>query len=359
MEIQRRSRRRGLLATAIGACLLVPVIAVTAASPATANPGASGAAPGNASRLGPDLRHTGKAPGGYEVTFRYYAPHAARVQIKGEWYFEDPGALPSLASTPGHPVQTPGILPSHWKPGDVPMQSPNSTAPNFPVTDMRQIGDSGVWTYTTPLPSGVFSYGFFVNCKTSDQSGCSEVPDPANPAWTVRQGAKAASPTNSSQVYVPSDSRFGSINLWWQGPARVKGKLAHITYRSPGHVTPANKNYLVVYTPPGYNPHRAKPYPVLYLQHGGGGNELDWSTQGDVGNILDNLIDTGEIQPALVVMPVNQGYVDAPNYGNFDKDLIKTIIPYIQSHYHVSRSASGRAFSGLSEGGAITNSLML
>jgi enterochelin esterase-like enzyme len=359
MEIPRRSRRRGLIAATIGACLLVPAIAVTAASPATANAGAGSAAPANASGLGPEVRHTGEAPTGYEVTFRYYAPNATRVQITGEWYFEDPSALPQLAATPGHPVRTQGILPAQWKPGDVPIQYPSSLGGNFPVFDMRQAGDSGVWTYTTPLPSGVFSYGFLVNCTTSDQSGCSQLPDPANPAWSIIQGVKVTSTVDSSEVYVPSDPKFGTMDLSWQGPALVKGELTHITYDSPGHVTPANRNYLVVYTPPGYDPNRATPYPVVYLQHGGGGNEMDWSTQGDAANILDNLINAGEIQPLLAVIPVNEGYVDAPNYGNFDNDLINTIIPYIQSHYNASRSASGRAFTGLSEGGAITNSLML
>jgi hypothetical protein len=54
------------------------------------------------------------------VTFRLKAPKATRVQIKGEWSFENPSKLPQLASTPGHPVQTPGLLPNQWQPGDAP-----------------------------------------------------------------------------------------------------------------------------------------------------------------------------------------------------------------------------------------------
>ena len=97
---------------------------------------------------------------------------------------------------------------------------------------------------------------------------------------------------NNSQVFVPSDPAFNSIDYSWQAPAKVQGKLAHETYPSPGHVSPANQNYLVVYTPPHYDPARAKPYPTLYLSHGGGENEMGWSTQGVVNNILDNLINT-------------------------------------------------------------------
>jgi hypothetical protein len=42
----------------------------------------------------------------------------------------------------------------------------------------------------------------------------------------------------------------------------------------------------------------------------------------------------------------------------YDSDLISNMIPYVQSHYDVSTTSSERAFSGLSLGGAITNSLM-
>ena len=174
---RRPSRRPGLIAAALGGVcvlILVPAVSVSVASAATGGSNGAdrhGEAQSHETSFGPVVKHTGTAPTGYDVTFRFYAPHATRVQVKGEWYFENPGALPQLSSTPGHPVQTPGLLPSQWQPGDVPMQSPNSTNPNFPVTDMTEIGHSGVWTYTTPLPAGVFIYGFFVDCQTADQSG--------------------------------------------------------------------------------------------------------------------------------------------------------------------------------------------
>jgi enterochelin esterase-like enzyme len=321
------------------------------------------AAPTKAGHLeaaGPVIKHTGAAPTGYEATFRYYAPRATRVQIKGEWSFENPYTLPQLASTPGHPVQTPGLLPSRWQPGDVPMMSPNSTNPNFPVIDMTQIGHSGVWTYTAPLPSGVFDYGFYVDCRTADQSGCTEVPDPGNPTWATKEGVVDASSIALSTVYVPSDPEFGTVDYSWQAPAAgPRGTVTHVTYSSPGHLTPANKNYLVVYAPPGYDPHRAKAYPTLYLSHGGGEDELGWTIQGDLANIMDNLIDTGQVQPMVVVMPNGNGYKDSTANAAYRGDLIGNVIPWVQSHYRVSASASQRAFSGLSFGGMLTNDLML
>jgi enterochelin esterase-like enzyme len=356
MDLPARNwRPRGPLsliaALALGVCILLP-----GASPTS---GTALASRGSEAPGGPLVRHTGEAPTGYEVTFRYYDPHATRVQITGEWYFENPSALPSLSGTPGSPVQTPGLLPAQWQPGDVPIQSPNSTGGNFPVADMTETGHSGMWTYTTPLPSGTFTYGFFVDCTTSDQSGCTQVPDPGNPAWTVKQGLSDVSPISDSTVYVPSDPKFDTVDYAWQGPARKKGNLTHITYSSPGHVTPADKNYLVVYTPPGYDPHRAQPYPTLYLNHGGGETEMGWTIQGDAANIMDNLIGTGEIRPMVVVMPDGEGYPDSVDYSAFRNDLIDRVIPLIESRYHVSTSAADRAFTGLSGGGMLTNQLML
>src|SRR5204862_7354742 len=46
---------------------------------------------------------------------------------------------------------------------------------------------------------------------------------------------------------------------------------------------------LFVYTPAGYDAHRAQPYPVLYLLHGLGDDAERWLTGGGgASNILDN-----------------------------------------------------------------------
>jgi enterochelin esterase-like enzyme len=180
------------------------------------------------------------------------------------------------------------------------------------------------------------------------------VPDPGNQPWNQRGSTVQGSVEPTSQVYVPSDPTFDTVDYSWQAPNREHGRLEHVTYGSPGHVTPTGKNYLVVYTPPGYDPRRAKPYPTLYLSHGGGGNEVDWSTQGALDEIMDNLIDTGEIQPTVVVMPNANGYPTSTDNEAYARDLIDNMVPYVESRYHVSASPDDRAFSGLSAGGIIT-----
>lgn len=297
-----------------------------------------------------EVVHTGAAPTGYTVTFRYVNPTAKSVQVRGEWYFARPRDLAQVAATPEHPiVEGQGLLPSQWRPGDFPLQHPNSTAGNWPVADMRK-GKHGVWTYTVPLPSGTFTYQFFVDGQP--------ISDPGNPAWSGK-GAVADGSIALSEVFVPSDPAFDTIDYRWQGPSNRKGKLALLTYPSRDHGAPGHENRLVIYTPPGYDPARGKPYPTLYLSHGGGENEMGWSIQGDVGNILDNLIDHGEIQPIVVVMPNAQGLSNADMNEAFDRDMIENVIPYVEKHYHVSAAAADRAFAGLSLGGMLTNSFII
>jgi enterochelin esterase-like enzyme len=344
-----RIGKRSGVAAAAGLCVLASSFITHAAL---------AAGPQGASADGPVIKHTAAPPTGYTVTFRLRAPNAKRVQIRGEWFFERPSELSSIASTADHTVETPGRLPVEWQPGDVPIGHPNSTAGNWPVIEMTK-GPGGLWTYTTPLPSGVFSYGFFVDCQDPKQQGCTQISDPANRPWNDQNGVVDGSVEPMSQVYVPSDPVFHTVDYSWQAPAAKRGQLTHVTYSSPGHTNPADKNYVVVYTPPGYDARRATPYSTLYLNHGGGGNEMDWSTQGALGNILDNLIGVGAIRPILVVMPNANGYPASTNNEAFRNDLIRNIVPYVEQHYRVSTSASDRAFSGLSAGGLITNQLML
>ena len=53
----------------------------------------------------------------------------------------------------------------------------------------------------------------------------------------------------------------------------------------------------MVYTPPGYDPTAAVPYPVLYLLHGFGQTASSWSLVGRANVILDNLYSEGKARP--------------------------------------------------------------
>lgn len=129
------------------------------------------------------------------------------------------------------------------------------------------------------------------------------------------------------------------------------------------------KNYagadqrMQVYLPPGYDAAAGARYPVLYLNHGGGGNDLDWTKvdqrQGGSANfILDNLIAAGKAKKMLVVMPDSGKCASAtPSAPGKDdactQEYLHDIIPYVDGHYRTSASREGRALAGLSMGGFV------
>src|SRR6185503_16611023 len=108
----------------------------------------------------PVVTHTGTAPTGYTVTFRFSAPTATNVKVRGEW------GLRSVASATTRP-------PSHYQPGDFFNEAL--------VNDMTKDEATGVWSWTTPLPPGTWSYQFqpvpCADCPTPF------IQDPANPTF--------------------------------------------------------------------------------------------------------------------------------------------------------------------------------
>jgi enterochelin esterase family protein len=118
----------------------------------------------------------------------------------------------------------------------------------------------------------------------------------------------------------------------------------------------------IVYLPPGYYS-KSDSYPVLYLLHGAGGDERTWIDRGQANVILDNLIADGSLEPLIVVMPY--GYTSRLEAGQqrrgaagyktdmeeFPVDLIKDLIPLVESRYRVSAGREHRAIAGLSMGG--------
>lgn len=124
-----------------------------------------------------------------------------------------------------------------------------------------------------------------------------------------------------------------------------------------------------VYTPAEYETKHKKKYPVLYLQHGAGENEAEWTHSGFAAIIADNLIAERKIEPMIIVM--NNDFVYKPGdnrgrlaladnwAGNFEEMFLNEAIPDIEKHYRVKADAKHRAMAGLSLGGMLTNAVGL
>lgn len=263
----------------------------------------------------------------HTVTFRLYAPKATTVTLNANW----------LSAT------------------DLPMNK----------------DDAGVWTITVgPLPPQMYGY------------------------WYMVDGVRALDPSNSETER--DGSRYDAM-LMISGPESAiwdfkdvpHGTLEQIWYPSPTLNWGQRRMY--VYLPPDYVKNTRRKYPVLYLLHGGGGDEDAWTVMGRATVIMDNLIAAGKAVPMIVVMPngnakqdVSQGFGfgptpsltqvnaplpnqigqnphtqcrprPAPAYeGSYPQSIVNDLIPFIEKTYRVIPDQAHRAIAGLSMGGAQT-----
>lgn len=251
-----------------------------------------------------------------EVTFRFMAPKADTVKISGGF-------------TPTVKMET--------RFGEMDIPAP---------LNMNK-DEKGLWSITLQRPDNeLYTYSFIVDGVT--------VNDPNN-VLMQRDGTRYL-----SVLLLPGKLTENYFE------AETHGNLSKVWYDSP---TIGINRRMFIYTPHGYET-SGKDYPVLYLLHGGGGDEDAWSTMGRARQILDNLIEKGLAEPMICVMPNgNPGQQAAktqlleersydrndPEFANlYVKSLVNDIIPYVESHYRVIAKPEARAISGLSMGGGHT-----
>jgi enterochelin esterase-like enzyme len=261
---------------------------------------------------------------GSNITIRFRAPKAIKVELTGDFL-------------PAKEIKT--------ERGNFMMPAP---------VDMKE-GKDGIWEYTAEnVAPDFYTYAVMVDGV--------RMLDPSN-LQMVRDGQNV-----SNMVIVAGDKS----NLYFEAAAK-KGTLSKVWYPSPLY---GKERRMYVYTPFGYGESNLK-YPVLYLQHGGGGDEDAWTSLGRACQILDNLIAQGKAVPMIVVMPnANPNQIASPDVmaplpggnlmqqdmesdefhsgGNYVKDLMEDIIPYTEAHYKVIKSKDARALAGLSMGGIYT-----
>jgi len=108
-----------------------------------------------------------------------------------------------------------------------------------------------------------------------------------------------------------------------------------------------------LYLPKGYESSQRK-YPVLYLLHGGTGNQNDWIQKGELQRIADKAIEEGKAAPMIIVMPdAEMSYYmnNASGKYQFEYFFMQELIPYIEKKYRCRTEKRYRAISGLSMGG--------
>jgi enterochelin esterase family protein len=270
-----------------------------------------------------------------KVTFRLLAPNAKTVTLNGSW----------------------------------------DQATDIPMTK----DDQGIWSLSVgPLGEQLWWYAFRVDgLKVLDPSNGEHARDGARyDNWLMISG-----PFSESWEF-KQDVPHGAVQSVWYPSAILK----------------QTGRRMYVYTPPDYMAGNTR-YPVLYLLHGGGGDEDQWINLGRTNVIMDNLIAAGKMKPMIVVMPngntnqtIAQGYGygpiprapaaagggrgappagvgpgtgvgggpaaagrgAAPYEGSFPQSLVNEVVPFIDKNYRTIRNKDSRAIAGLSMGGGHT-----
>ena len=240
------------------------------------------------------------SPRGFETTddgsmvFHYYAPDAKSVEIRG-WG----GTFPK---------DNPHFLQKRedgWWEGIVPA---SEIEPGFHYHDVYV---DGVKTLNPREPIGYGASHFANYCDT---------PDPEN------------------TFYLLKDVPHGSVRM-----ELYHSDLCNMTRNC------------WVYLPPNYDKEPDKRYPVWYLHHGGGENEVGWIWQGKVNLILDNLLAAGECEEMIVVMNSFDTFAPTEEDGVFRNIeycdvLAKDCVPFIDKKYRTLTDRDHRAVAGLSFG---------
>jgi len=113
-----------------------------------------------------------------------------------------------------------------------------------------------------------------------------------------------------------------------------------------------------VYLPKDYERENAL-YPVIYLLHGLQGDYSDWEIKGNMATVADELIESGEVLPCVIIMPnagdvdifkVQNGYFNVPDW-NYEDCFFNEFMPEVEQKYRCISDKWHRAIMGLSMGG--------
>lgn len=126
----------------------------------------------------------------------------------------------------------------------------------------------------------------------------------------------------------------------------------------------ADRN-VAVYLPPSYDQKVSERYPVIYLLHGIGDTEEEWTNNwsgnkegyGTIPDLMDKGISEGRFGEMIVVMPDERTkafgsfYVNSIVTGNWEDFTAKDLVNYIDKKYRTIPEAKSRGIAGHSMGG--------
>jgi poly(3-hydroxybutyrate) depolymerase len=114
---------------------------------------------------------------------------------------------------------------------------------------------------------------------------------------------------------------------------------------------PASERAGYVYLPPGFATTRR--YPVVYLLHGMPGSPSEYLAGTQLASFADQGISSGTLRPFIAVVPAagaNRDY-NGEWAGPWERDLVGSIVPWVDANLPTIATRRGRVIAGLSAGG--------
>ena len=149
---------------------------------------------------------------------------------------------------------------------------------------------------------------------------------------------------------------MSQLRSWWSHRSSAR---ARVDESEPLAVRGISPRRITIYLPPGYDPARARPYPLLLA--------LDGQTmpQWRLAESLNDLAGAGQIEPVVVAaVPASvdrmdeygtAGRLDFAGRGRrakaFQELLAGEVLPWLRDHFHVAAGAERTGIFGASLGG--------
>lgn len=210
--------------------------------------------------------------------------------------------------------------------------------------------------------------GIVASEQPGEEGNITQQPEPtATPVPT------AAPTTTPEPTHAPAKNEGIEIPAEYRKLKKdAAGTVEEITYTTKDYYGTGEEmtKPAYVYLPYGYD--EEKQYNVIFLMHGGGGDETEWAIHTDFSTVrlvLDNMIYYGDIEPCIAVVPNGRSGVyyekksdSADGFMDFGLELRNDLIPYIDANYatyaeyspegyDVTAARDHRAIAGFSFGG--------
>lgn len=109
---------------------------------------------------------------------------------------------------------------------------------------------------------------------------------------------------------------------------------------------------LSVFVPPGHN----ATLPIVILLHGVYGSHWAWAAKGKAHETAQQMIDAGQIQPMILVMPSDGLYGDGSGYvphrdADYEKWIVEEVVQVVKEQFPQATEKSTVFIAGLSMGG--------